>query len=357
MGRRVTTIGTGSVYRRTNRAGVGLPTWHIQYSIHGKQHRESAKTTNRDTALELLKKRLGLVANGTHPDRDHAQVTVRQLLAALVQHYKDESMHSVGNVTSHAKVLNEAIGDWRALDVRTATLRRLVGEWRKARKTIATCNRRIQILRTAFNYGDVLVDPARLKFAKVIEEEKSARARYIDREAFAAIHKHLPDELQDAFELAYLVGKRRAQLLGTKWSFVNTSTWVIRWPADTTKTSKPESLKLAGRPLVIMRRRWKERDPDCDLVFHRDGKAMADPKKAWGRACKAAGYVAGRKGLEWRATRHSAMTNLLNAGVPIHEAMLITGHRTQSVVNRYSLGIEAQQAKALEAVTAAHPGR
>lgn len=356
MGRRVATIGNGSVYRRENREGVELPTWHIQYSIRGRQHRESARTTSHEKALDLLRSRLGQVAGGTHPDRDRTQVTVKMLLTELVQSYKDETRGSLANVQSAAHVLNDAVGDVRARDLTTRTLRRLRDEWRKAGKTVATCNRRIQILRTAYNFGDVLVDPARLKFAKVLDQEKSRRARYIDRDTFSKIHRHLPPELRDAFEMAYLLGKRRKQLLGTQWSNVNTVTWTVQWPAADTKTGEVETLKLAGRPLQLIKARWKARRLDCGFVFHRNGRQIADPKKSWAAACKAAGLKAGRKhdGFEWRATRHSAMTNLLNAGVPVHEAMLISGHKTLSVVKRYSLGIESQQVKALEAVSAVH---
>jgi hypothetical protein len=52
----------------------------------------------------------------------------------------------------------------------------------------------------------------------------------------------------------------------------------------------------------------------------------------------------------WHNTRHSAVTNLINAGVPRHEAKTVSGHTTDEVFNRYSIGTEQQRA-ALRAVT------
>jgi len=51
-------------------------------------------------------------------------------------------------------------------------------------------------------------------------------------------------------------------------------------------------------------------------------------------------------------TRHTAVTNLVNAGVPAHEAMAVSGHRTRSVFDRYSPSLKAQTRAALERVTA-----
>jgi hypothetical protein len=59
-----------------------------------------------------------------------------------------------------------------------------------------------------------------------------------------------------------------------------------------------------------------------------------------------------RGGYVFHNTRHTAVTNLVNAGVPAHEAMAVSGHQTRSVFDRYSLTLKAQTRAALERVTA-----
>jgi integrase len=86
----------------------------------------------------------------------------------------------------------------------------------------------------------------------------------------------------------------------------------------------------------------------------KDYGCLGDFKKAWATACSKAGFPVGRKqgGFTWHNTRHTSITNLVNAGVPAHEAMAVSGHRTRSVFDRYSIRVEEQTRNALRRATA-----
>ena len=117
-------------------------------------------------------------------------------------------------------------------------------------------------------------------------------------------------------------------------------------------------LPLAGKALEIIETLYATRVLHCPYVFHGSRCTLGHQpskgygcvggfKKAWASACRRAGYPVGRKagGYVFHNTRHTAVTNLVNAGVPAHEAMAVSGHRTRSVFDRYALSLYALSLK------------
>src|SRR5262249_8667340 len=137
------------------------------------------------------------------------------------------------------------------------------------------------------------------------------------------------------------------------------------WSAAEVKAKRDFVLPLDGRPLEIMLARYGQRRLYCRHVFHgprctpgstpskRHG-CIGDFKKAWATASKAAGFPVGRRagGFVCHNTGPTAVTNLVNAGVPAHEAMAVSGHRTRSVFDRYSIPLKEQTRAALRRQTA-----
>jgi integrase len=194
---------------------------------------------------------------------------------------------------------------------------------------------------------------------------RPALGRHLSPEAFAAIAVHL-DVVgrRELFEFCYLTGKRKGQMSRTTWTHYSATAQEFTWSAAEVKAKRPEVLPLAGRPLALITALYQARRLGCRYVFHgpdckqqKPSKAygcVGDFKKVWATACAAAGFPVGRKqgGFVFHNTRHTAVTNLVNAGTPAHEAMAVSGHRTRSVFDRYSLTLKAQTRAALERVTA-----
>ena len=75
------------------------------------------------------------------------------------------------------------------------------------------------------------------------------------------------------------------------------------------------------------------RDPDSPLVFHRDGSPIRRWRTAWRTACQAAGVPT----RFLHDCRRTAARNLIRASVPERVAMLLTGHKSRAIFDRYNI--------------------
>ena len=359
------TSGMGRIFRRRSRfTGKELSTWWIAYFVDGKERREAAHSTEYEVAKRLLRKRLNALSEGTYTGPERERITVAALLDNLIAYYKVQGHRSLPSARAQTKPLRDAIGSRRALEVTTGRLFGLVQEWKTAGTAPATINRRLSLLRRAYRLGKLRLDPARLDLTELFLVENSPLGRHIGADVFAAIHENLPAYLRDFFEFAYLCGTRKRHLAHTTWAHWDRAAREFTWSAKEVKAKRPHILPLDGRPLEIIEARYAHRALHCPYVFHgryctpgrrpsQQYGCVGDFKRVWETACKNAGFPIGRKlgGYVFHNTRHTAVTNLVNAGVPAHEAMAVSGHRTRSVFDRYSLTLKEQTRAALRRTT------
>jgi len=82
--------------------------------------------------------------------------------------------------------------------------------------------------------------------------------------------------------------------------------------------------------------------PECTSVFywHSSGRGMiaGEPIRSTKASWKGAVKAAGHEGLLFHDLRRSAVRNMIQkAGIPESQAMLISGHETRSMLERYNI--------------------
>jgi len=90
----------------------------------------------------------------------------------------------------------------------------------------------------------------------------------------------------------------------------------------------------------------------CPWVFCRQGRQIKDFRGSWAEASKRAVLV-DLKGSPTRLFhdfRRTAVRNMIRAGVPERVAMLISGHKTRSMLDRYNIVSEGDLFEAAKRV-------
>jgi integrase len=173
-----------------------------------------------------------------------------------------------------------------------------------------------------------------------LSEKGNERQGFVDPADFAKVLAALPDDLKDFCAWCYVTGQRKGEAGSLTWSMIEDDS--LRIPGRITKNGKDRVLPLVGELGEIIERRQLARRIKvdgtsttklCDLVFHRNGAPVRELRKSW----KTATRKAGCPGLLLHDLRRSACRNLRRAGVPEQVAMQVSGHRTTSIFQRYSL--------------------
>ena len=153
-----------------------------------------------------------------------------------------------------------------------------------------------------------------------------------------------------------VTGIRLGEVLSLKWEYVKGD--VIELQAEDAKGDGNEKnarlIPMVGKDLAGILERRKaarrvkvgETSTLAALVFHHNGYATVDFRKAWKSAVKKAG-VPHRL---FHDLRRSAVKNLDEAGISRDVAMAISGHKTQAMYSRYNIADVKRKRKAFELV-------
>ena len=163
--------------------------------------------------------------------------------------------------------------------------------------------------------------------------ENPPRQGFFEHPEYLAVRAHLPDPWQDILDLAYYSGWRKQEILGLTWDEIDRAGGVIRLSPARSKTLVGRILPISQPIAEALARRRARRDPDSPLVFHRDGITVRRWRTAWRTACQAAGVPT----RFLHDCRRTAARNLIRANVPERVAMLLTGHKSRAIFDRYNI--------------------
>ena len=260
--------------------------------------------------------------------------TLGDLSDAYLQDYQVRQFRSHSTARGRTAHLAAFFGrDARAATLTTYQIRQYQLTRRAAGAATGTINRETSALHRmgtlAVHWGwleTVPGFPDRLR-------ENPPRQGFFEHPEYLAVRAHLPAPWQDILDLAYYSGWRKQEILGLTWEEIDAAGGVIRLSPARSKTLVGRILPISPPIADALNRRRARRDPESPLVFHRDGITIRRWRTAWRTACQAAGVPT----RFLHDCRRTAARNLIRANVPERVAMLLTGHKSRAIFDRYNI--------------------
>jgi integrase len=155
----------------------------------------------------------------------------------------------------------------------------------------------------------------------------------------------LPAEVKPVLTFAYYTGCRIGEILGLQWRQVDLIARIVRLEVGETKSGEgrviPLQVEELYQSLVMLKAARDAQFPDCSWVFARGDKQIRTFRRAWFNACEDAGLwdpaISEKPDRIVHDLRRTGVRNLIRAGVPEKVAMMISGHKTRSIFDRYNI--------------------
>lgn len=260
-------------------------------------------------------------------------LTFDDLASEYLADYELQGYRTLDSARGRVANLKRTFGGVASQAITTGRIREYQLLRRKNGASAATVNRETSALSRMFQLAIRLgrldsrpIFPERL-------EENPPRQGFFEHQDYLRVRKFLPPSYRDILDFAYYSGWRRREITELTWSEVDLGGGVIRLSPVRSKTKVGRVLPISAPIKVVLERRARRRAKADVAVFKRDGVSIREWRRAWPRACEKAG-VPHRY---FHDCRRTAARNLIRAGVPERVAMLLTGHKTRSVFDRYNI--------------------
>jgi len=355
----------GMTYKR------GKVYW-IKYYRNGKPYRESTKSKKEADAKRLLKKREGEISQGKLPGIYFDRVRFDELAEDFLRDYRVNGKKSVDRAEQAVDHLKRVFEGVRVRDITTDRIKayieaRMTWKCNQCKEAIseddienledpkcphcesedilkhgaanATINRELSALKRMLNLGARQTPPRvdRVPYIPLLKES-NVRKGFFEHDQFLSLRDAVPFHLKGFVTFGYKTGWRISEIANLTWSRVDLREGIVRLEAGDTKNDEPRTVYLDSELRAVLSEQWENRKnaakvlPYVFLNEHGTDKVKRFDK-AWKTACKAAGV-----GIKlFHDLRRTAVRNMVRSGIPERVAMMVSGHKTRSVFDRYNI--------------------
>jgi integrase len=322
----------GSLYKRGKM-------WWIKYYKNGKPYRESTGTDKKMVAKKLLDRKEGEIAQGMVPGIQFDKVTFDELAEALLRDYRINQKKSLARAEWSVRHLKVYFESWRVQAITSPEINKYVSARLEEGAANGTINRELTALKRMFNLGAQQTPPLVDKVPHIpMLKENNTRKGFFEHTDFLALRDALPDYLKGFVTFGYKTGWRISEISSLTWAQVDRDQGIVRLEVGETKSDDGRTIYLDDELKEFFQLQWDLRKKIGVLIpyvfVNRIGTGpIKDIRKTWFRALNKAALP--RK--LFHDLRRTAVRNMVRSGIPERVAMMISGHKTRSVFDRYNI--------------------
>jgi integrase len=324
-------------------------TFRIEFVLKGERYTKRIKTNKKWLAEKRETEWKKLLAGNV--DGDCYDYTVAQIYERLLKSYGkglpvDQQKASLeGAQQRWDKRLQKKFGHMKAMDV-TGDHLEAYQDWcqrneqdiwsTEIEKTLsaATINRDLSALGRAFQLAvQKKKIPSAPYWSKL--DESGPRKGFVNEEQYGNLVQHAHDLwLRVLLALGYTYGCRRGELLALRVWQIDMDDRVISIEADQTKNGEGRQAVMTQEVYDVLVHAVAGKGPNDFLISRANAsEPVLDFRGAWDTLCNAAGMP----WLLFHDLRRSAIRNMMRHGISQSVAMVLSGHKTVSVFQRYNI--------------------
>ncbi len=290
-------------------------------------------------AKKFLDRREGDIAQGRLPAVQFDKITFDDLVEDFLRDYRINQKKSLARAERSVKQLEKFFKGNKVLTITTPRINTYIEKRQKEGAANATINRELAALKRSLNIGAQQTPPRVASVPKIkMLEENNVRRGFFEHDEFLEFRDALPHYLKAPVTFGYKFGWRFQEIFNLTWAQVDRFNWMVRLEVGTTKNKAGRLIYLDSELIEIFEGLWAKRKANKKLLpfifTNRSGDdKIKDFRFAWDKAFKDTGIP--RK--LFHDLRRTAVRNMVRAGIPEKVAMMISGHKTRSIFERYNI--------------------